>query len=1420
MSETRAPVEVYDPALAEARRAGGGDDEIALIARVTDPDSLPPGVRIVSRLGDIMTLRATRAQLQLLADCPAAVDLEAVRRLIVPIPPAEFSEAADIAGAPEPSGYTRRPHGLVGTGSGVIVAALDWGFDFAHPAFRRPDGTSRFIALWDQRGGEGSGPGNRWGYGRILTRDEIDRALASADPYAALGYHPGDAATLDAATGEPLGPAHGTHVLDIAAGSVRDDGMCGVAPDADLVGVHLAHTIQVVGTGNLGESASVLEAFDFVCSTAGDRPTVVNMSVGAQGGPHDDSSLVEQGIDQAVQLFHQKVASISVGNYAHTGAHRHGRLRQGQQARLTIAVPTADRSPSEVEIWYSGTDRFSVTVFGPDGQPLGSAGPGGVVALGRGTDGVGRMYHVRSARNGRHLIDVLLAAGAPSGEWVIELTAESVPDGDGRYYSWIERESGPHPRFVPQDDDPRTTTGSLCNGRLSIAVGAYDPHTPGRPIAPFSSAGPTVDGLVKPEVVAPGLRIRAARSAPPGGAPGSATAIMSGTSMASPHVAGLIAVMLQAADETLDVFDIRAILLATADRASPAAHHAEVHRIGAGYLNPVAAERAVADADFNNETSDRQVEFAMITPSDQTPSAAGYDFGAELNGAPLPESEMASEVPPPTEYLTDEIAEESPLLLGPTAPPKLPLVLAGPIVRRAQPDAVWFWIACSQEITECTPVITVYNTDGSLNADLTKQMVLEPARPQVRRLGAQLWVALVAARPTNLTFGDDWIYGYDLLIGHEKATTSVRLTLPSIAYKPFDRPTFQLGSITENRIAHGSCRRPGGWGFDASVVFDKWVAREACSGLKGKRPSALFLTGDQIYADDVAYPLFLAVRRLAADIFGYDEFLPLPAGAGTISTAQLKVNDWRGLPDLQQWVASARARLTRRPPKPAGSTKFDIWDVSHAMDKVPLAGSPGEPSRSPAPPVVADRDVPGRIGFTTEDGQGHMLSFAEFAAMYLLVWSPDLWARYVQEEPGSTDAGTDNLTGFAEGARAARRLMANMPTYMLCDDHEITDDWNLDGDWAHATANPMSRRVISNGLAAYWAFQAWGNDPSQFDTAFVSAITGHLADLSTSNGKPGLTAAAFDDVMHAKYWAYAAPTRPPVLCVDTRTRREFLSNGKTVMSGKKIYPELRKLLSGGRFKRAEPVAVVLPTPFLGHRSMFFGQEHVYSWPRDRYEGDYELYGNNPDQRPDVILFFRDALNPPALVVLSGDVHHGSVIDGMYVGGPNLEDIYRGKATWAMRIVQITSSAIKNIKKDVFIDNYSKVAWMTDKGNAGESLVAQSENQFKSMPDGTCVAQHAAAAKFGGDLGRRTFIYENHYCVVDFRSDRVDVLFIGDKRDSKEAFESGRRKTMPITVRDATTSVSLANDPKSFTPSLNWLRAQYQMARPHGVGMRF
>ena len=64
---------------------------------------------------------------------------------------------------------------------------------------------------------------------------------------------------------------------------------------------------------------------------------------------------------------------------------------------------------------------------------------------------------------------------------------------------------------------------------------------------------------------------------------------------------------------------------------------------------------------------------------------------------------------------------------------------------------------------------------------------------------------------------------------------------------------------------------------------------------------------------------------------------------------------------------------------------------------------------------------------------------------------------------------------------------------MICDDHEITDDWNIDRKWRDSVRNSKSgSQIIVNGLVAYWAFQAWGNDPDSFDDDFIETIKMYL----------------------------------------------------------------------------------------------------------------------------------------------------------------------------------------------------------------------------------------------------------------------------------------------------------------------------------------
>jgi len=106
---------------------------------------------------------------------------------------------------------------------------------------------------------------------------------------------------------------------------------------------------------------------------------------------------------------------------------------------------------------------------------------------------------------------------------------------------------------------------------------------------------------------------------------------------------------------------------------------------------------------------------------------------------------------------------------------------------------------------------------------------------------------------------------------------------------------------------------------------------------------------------------------------------------------------------------------------------------------------------------------------------------------------------------------------------------------MILDDHEVTDDWNLNTKWVRDTRNPVVRRLIANALGAYWAFQSIGNDPDGRDAPVRAAVASYL------QGK-GAAPSPFEAAMHGFHqWHYTAPTARPTIFLDTRTLREFAS---------------------------------------------------------------------------------------------------------------------------------------------------------------------------------------------------------------------------------------------------------------------------------------
>lgn len=565
-----------DPALRELAEAGHPGEEIEAILRLEleSEGQLPPNVREVARFADIRTIRLLRRDIPEVWAHPFTASLKAPRMLEIDAPEATLS-GFDRFGLTDEAPDRRPPPGSRG-GAGTIIGVIDWGFDFAHRAFRHADGSTRIRALWDQRGPAPDGV--TWPeYGTVHDSAAIDRALASTQPYRTLGYHPGDADT-------GIG-AHGTHVADIAGGTLREDGG-GIAPNAEFVFVHLASE-ALSGLANLGDSVRLLEALDFIAQVAGDTPFVINMSVGRHAGPHTGLTPVEQAIDRFLEAAPGRMVVQSAGNYHTSDTHTAGMVPPGGMAARHWIIPRRDRSANELEIWYSNRDRFALRLFAPGSTTglvarLGDS-RGLYDAQGR---AVGRIYHrAYDPNTPDHHIEIFLSPAAPAGRWRIELTGELVEDG--RFHAWIERDRAGQrgqSRFAREDVVRQSTIGSICNGFLPIAVGAIDQTAPRQRPASFASSGPTRDGRQKPDLCAPGVRISAARSAPRrAAAPLHAATRMSGASQAAPYVAGLVACLLSDAAAPLDCHAIRARLHALGEPVI-AADPAHRLRLGAGVV--------------------------------------------------------------------------------------------------------------------------------------------------------------------------------------------------------------------------------------------------------------------------------------------------------------------------------------------------------------------------------------------------------------------------------------------------------------------------------------------------------------------------------------------------------------------------------------------------------------------------------------------------------------------------------------------------------------------------------------------------------------------------------------------------------------------------------------------------------------------
>ena len=581
----------------------------------------------------------------------------------------------------------------------------------------------------------------------------------------------------------------------------------------------------------------------------------------------------------------------------------------------------------------------------------------------------------------------------------------------------------------------------------------------------------------------------------------------------------------------------------------------------------------------------------------------------------------------------------------------LPRILCGPILRRCDPKLVTVWLATSYEL----PV----KAHIAIAEIVNKSVVRIPTRPEKRtvRVGENIWVHLLLARPRKGTFPGGKLLAYDLDLGSGPLTIQDRDFRNLVYHSSETRwmPTFFLQAQGEPiRIMQGSCRKPYGMGVDTLAAADTLIARNPANlkvtvsekeGADKGRPAVLFLTGDQIYADDVEEVLFEFVRELSVAVMGSDESIPHQVAGST------------GLSELT-----------------FGKKRKDF-----ALDKV---------------------------RFTTEDGEGHLLGLGEYVAMYLAVWSQTVWdsanvSKLADERwrPG-TPTGADRRKASARvrdmytTLPAVRRALANTPTYMIFDDHDVTDDWNMNSTWHDAVAKSIpGRRVVANALAAYWLFQAWGNDPDHFEPAFVATIQNYC-DHKRERGSGHIYPASdipkdFVELLWNYHdWSFAAPTEPIALFADMRTERElFPPPIAPMLMSRDALKKLAKLAADAGYRENSPLILISPAPVFNISGIDMGQvvmKSLKEWALkvELVDLDWEQWSNNPLKKAEFLRFIIETLKPSFCVFLSGEVHFGvtAAVD-YYLDPPYLDVLSRLKvklpADRCGRFVQLTSSALKN-----------------------------------------------------------------------------------------------------------------------------------------------
>lgn len=795
----------------------------------------------------------------------------------------------------------------------------------------------------------------------------------------------------------------------------------------------------------------------------------------------------------------------------------------------------------------------------------------------------------------------------------------------------------------------------------------------------------------------------------------------------------------------------------------------------------------------------------------------------------------------------------------------LPLILSGPILRRVEPTLVSVWLALSKP---CSVELTVWN--GRVNVDSTSDkftsdaLIVANSTTQTIQVGINLHlvVAILEIQLPVQPLLPGRLYSYNVAMQTLKESSGSKQDLKSLGllsnnnrpngkkhlalgYDDGFLPSFSLSpaKLEDLQIAHGSCRKINHPTDDALAWVDGFIKNSLNE--PNKRLHQLLLTGDQIYADDVAQPVLWQLVTRGQQLLGLQEgiveYLPLFKSELTSEYIKTKSEESESHPVKTD---------DKNPVKP-DEVRWYPADVNHF------------------PPGMRHQLMWSEARLTTVDVDQHLISFGEFAAMYLFNWCNELWnldelkdfddmftgfvnqlfvslkkdkdgkvedgvlrdnwisifkkrefvvdideasegkiddnsserkiddnllkkfllflfgelprAKLIDSlryNPGSVNTPLDidlldheklnalsnaewqsrgfveiftfaqkldqpelrlfrtfykrlqnNFGGkfknatdneplnpnnrkrqvelFYETLPQVRRALANVPTYMVFDDHEITDDWNLCPLWRdRVLTTPLGRAVIRNGMLAFALFQGWGNDPLLYKNGKHKQLLDLANQLFAAGAKTeqdeiikqaavidkldslfGLNQQSQEDNTEQLSWHFSLKgPKHLLLGLDCRTRRSFITRYGPPgnISDSALKEQIPESLPVG----VEVAVVICSLPVFAAplfdevvAPLIYRFYDLKTYVQDGEQGIKGMPGTNPDaiegwandaERMEELLKRLEPLRK--VVLLSGDVHYGSSQQMSY---------WKKGDVQPARFIQFISSGMRNVMGKVY-----------------------------------------------------------------------------------------------------------------------------------------